>query len=226
MRQIEENELRDIYRSEYWDAMNCGNLDPGLDLCVFDAAVNSGVQRARAWYAQAKEIDAFCDLRLTFLQRTWPSLARLWGGWSRRVAGIRNQAHLIAGNSVTVVPHDSSLHAGMKGDAVRRLQEKLRGLGYPCGAVDGIFGEQVFRAVVLFQHDNDLTGDPGVWLQPMTKSGCREANASQKSIGNCEGPRSSGRPAYKAHEFAPAHFGVAFRCERGGASDPGRKRDG
>ena len=44
------------------------------------------------------------------------------------------------------------------------LQEKLRGLGYPCGAVDGIFGEQLFRAVVLFQHDNDLTGDPGVWL--------------------------------------------------------------
>ena len=46
VRQIEENELRDIYRSEYWDAMNCGNLDPGLDLCVFDAAVNSGVRRA------------------------------------------------------------------------------------------------------------------------------------------------------------------------------------
>ena len=164
VRQIEENELRDIYRSEYWDAMNCGNLDPGLDLCVFDAAVNSGVQRARAWYAQAKEIDAFCDLRLTFLR----GLGRLWrvfgAGWSRRVAGIRNQAHLMAGNSVTVVPHDSSLHAGMKGDAVRHLQEKLRGLGYPCGAVDGIFGEQLFRAVVLFQHDNDLTGDPGVWL--------------------------------------------------------------
>ena len=40
----------------------------------------------------------------------------------------------------------------------------MRGLGYPCGAVDGIFGEQLFRAVVLFQHDNDLTGEPGVWL--------------------------------------------------------------
>jgi hypothetical protein len=144
--------------------MNCGNLAPGLDLCVFDAAVNSGVGRARAWYAQAKEIDAFCDLRLTFLR----GLGRLWrvfgAGWSRRVADIRNHANLMAGNSVTVVPHDSLLHAGMKGYAVRRLQEKLRGLGYPCGAVDGVFGEQLFRAVVLFQHDNDLTGDPGVWL--------------------------------------------------------------
>ncbi len=68
VRQIEEDELRAIYRSEYWDAMNCGNLSPGLDLCVFDAAVNSGVQRARSWQMQAKEIDAFCDLRLAFLR--------------------------------------------------------------------------------------------------------------------------------------------------------------
>lgn len=163
VRQVEEDELREIYRSEYWDAMGCGDLGIGLDLCVFDAAVNSGVARAREWYAQAGEIDAFCDLRLAFLQR----LGRLWrvfgAGWRRRVAGIRNEAHLMAGKSVTVAPHDRSLHAGMKGDAVRDLQEKLRALGYPCGAVDGIFGEQLFRAVVLFQHDNDLTGEPGVW---------------------------------------------------------------
>ncbi len=164
VRQVAEDELRDIYRSEYWDAMGCDELCAGLDLCAFDAAVNSGVARARAWTAESKEIDAFCDLRLAFLQR----LGRLWRvfgtGWRRRVAGIRDQAHLMAGTSITVTPHDSSLHAGMKGEVVRHLQEKLRGLGYPCGAVDGIFGEQLFRAVVLFQHDNDLTGEPGVWL--------------------------------------------------------------
>lgn len=68
------------------------------------------------------------------------------------------------GKSVTLTPHDSSLHAGMKGESIRELQKKLRALGYPCGAVDGVFGEQLFRAVVLFQHDNDLTGEPGVWV--------------------------------------------------------------
>jgi lysozyme family protein len=164
VREIEEDELRRIYRNEYWDAMDCDGLTAGLDLCVFDAAVNSGVARARAWYAQAKEIDAFCDLRLAFLQ----GLGRLWrvfgAGWRRRVAGIRNEARLMGGTSVTIAPQDSSLHAGMKGDAIRDLQKKLRGLGYPCGAVDGIFGEQLFRAVVLFQHDNDLTGELGIWL--------------------------------------------------------------
>ncbi len=164
VRQIEDDELRVIYRTEYWDAMECDGLDAGMDLCVFDAAVNSGVARARSWCAQAGDVDGFCDLRLAFLH----GLGRLWrvfgAGWRRRIADIRNASHLMSGKSITVAPHDSSLHAGMKGDAVTELQEELRSLGYPCGAVDGIFGEQLFRAVVLFQHDNDLTGEPGVWL--------------------------------------------------------------
>ncbi len=166
VREIEQVELRAIYRDEYWDAMGCDGLSPGLDLCVFDAAVNSGTGRAKRWLERAQEIDAFCDARLAFLQ----GLGRLWrvfgAGWRRRVQGIRNDAHVMAGESVIRTPHDDSLHAGIKGDAVRTLQKKLRALGYPCGAVDGIFGEQLHRAVVLFQLDNSLTGEPGVWELP------------------------------------------------------------
>jgi peptidoglycan hydrolase-like protein with peptidoglycan-binding domain len=51
----------------------------------------------------------------------------------------------------------------MRGAAVVALQEKLRALGYPAGTIDGIFGEQTYRAIVLFQHDHDLGGDPGIW---------------------------------------------------------------
>ena len=60
-------------------------------------------------------------------------------------------------------PDDGCLHAGMRGAAVAALQEKLRSLGYPAGAIDGIFGEQTYRAIVLFQHDHDLGGNPGIW---------------------------------------------------------------
>ena len=60
-------------------------------------------------------------------------------------------------------PDDGCLHAGMRGAAVGALQEKLRSLGYPAGAIDGIFGEQTYRAIGLFQHDHDLDGDPGIW---------------------------------------------------------------
>jgi lysozyme family protein len=165
VRGIEEGELRAIYRTEYWDAMGCDELKPGLDLCVFDAAVNSGVGRARQWAAKSQDIDGFCDERLEFLQR----LGKLWrvfgAGWRRRVNGIRVEARSMAGRSEAPEPDDGALHAGMKGTAVRDLQEKLRALGYPSGAVDGVFGEQTYRAVILFQHDHDLDGDPGVWQQ-------------------------------------------------------------
>ncbi len=164
VKQIEEAELQALYRQQYWDAMQCDRLEPGCDLCAFDAAVNSGVKRAQNWLEKSQDIDAFCSERLAFLQ----GLGRLWrvfgAGWRRRVEGIRNDAHLMSGRSVTVIPHSNALHAGMKGEKVRELQKKLRALGYPCGNIDGVFGEQVHRAVILFQHDNDLQGDPGIWL--------------------------------------------------------------
>jgi peptidoglycan hydrolase-like protein with peptidoglycan-binding domain len=69
---------------------------------------------------------------------------------------------------------DGTLHAGMGSDDVRDLQERLRALGYPAGNVDGIYGEQTYRAVVLFQHDNDLNGAPGIW-QPAYDSILDEA---------------------------------------------------
>lgn len=165
VRGISEDELRAIYLTEYWDAMGCSDLKPGLDLCVFDAAVNSGVGRAKQWLQKSKDIDGFCDERLEFLQR----LGKLWRvfgpGWRRRVNGIRIDARSMAGRPEAQEPEDGALHAGMKGSRVTDLQRNLRALGYPSGAVDGVFGEQTHRAVLLFQHDHDLPGDPGVWQQ-------------------------------------------------------------
>ncbi len=166
VRQIEDDELQTIYRQEYWDAMGCEELPAGFDLCAFDAAVNSGVGRAAQWIQvnPGDDIAAYCDLRLKYLQR----LGRLWrvfgAGWRRRVISIRADAHAMAGQFEAQPPDDGCLHGGTRGAAVYTLQERLRALGYPVGAIDGIFGEQTQRAVVLFQHDHDLGGDPGIWL--------------------------------------------------------------
>ncbi len=35
-----------IYRHKYWDAMRCDELPDGIDYCVFDYGVNSGIGRA------------------------------------------------------------------------------------------------------------------------------------------------------------------------------------
>ena len=51
------------------------------------------------------------------------------------------------------------LQSGDKGNEVRRLQERLRDLGYLSGNVDGVYGAQTRNAVLLFQTYHGLTRD-------------------------------------------------------------------
>ena len=103
---IADAEVRDIYRRDYWQPSGAGVLPAGLDLSLFDAAVNSGVGQGRRWLAQAgqragqptgqrrdaaDEIRAFAAARLAFLHalRGWASFGR---GWAVRVAGVEARA--------------------------------------------------------------------------------------------------------------------------------------
>ncbi len=52
-----------------------------------------------------------------------------------------------------------TLEEGTSGNAVRRLQERLKKLGYYNGSVDGSFGEGTAAAVMAFQLRNNLTVD-------------------------------------------------------------------
>lgn len=46
VRALGRDEAAAIYRARYWDACRCGAMPAGLDLLVFDAAVNQGAGRA------------------------------------------------------------------------------------------------------------------------------------------------------------------------------------
>ena len=48
---------------------------------------------------------------------------------------------------------------GSRGDEVRRIQQKLKSMGYYTGSVDGIYGTQTQSAVKKFQRDNGLDVD-------------------------------------------------------------------
>jgi lysozyme family protein len=107
-----------IYRDKYWNAMRCDELPPGVDYCIFDYGVNSGIGRAprilrrllglpeqpatvtgEVIAAAARDpkalIDAICDERLAFLRslRTWDVFGN---GWGRRVREVRAAALAIA----------------------------------------------------------------------------------------------------------------------------------
>lgn len=46
LRAISDADVTAIYKDQYWDALNCDDLKPGVDLLAFDMAVNKGVRRA------------------------------------------------------------------------------------------------------------------------------------------------------------------------------------
>ena len=104
-------EAAEIYRRGYWVACHAGDLPPGVDVAVFDYAVNSGPDRAiRTLQATlgvvvdgivgpltlaaaqradaARTINALCDRRLGFL-RALSTFAIFGRGWTGRVAAIR-----------------------------------------------------------------------------------------------------------------------------------------
>lgn len=114
VRALTKEEAREIYRRNYWDRVEGDLLPGGVDLCVMDAAVNSGPARGARWLQRAvgatpdgkigtktlaatdqaddaTTINRMCDDRLAFLRglRTWSTFGK---GWSRRVESVRRNA--------------------------------------------------------------------------------------------------------------------------------------
>jgi peptidoglycan hydrolase-like protein with peptidoglycan-binding domain len=54
---------------------------------------------------------------------------------------------------------EPTLKKGASGDAVKQLQQALKGLGYDPGQADGQFGAKTEQAVKKFQQDHGITAD-------------------------------------------------------------------
>jgi len=103
-----------MYKKKYWDKVHGDNLPSGVDLAVFDFAVNSGPGRAAKMLqrvlgvtedgaigpqtlAKAVSIDSskliadYNAARLAFLQAL-PTWATFGNGWGRRVAEVSTEA--------------------------------------------------------------------------------------------------------------------------------------
>ena len=114
VRAITSDEVAEIYKRQYWDAVKADDLPSGVDYAVFDYAVNSGPAKAIAdlqreigatvdkvvgdqTIGMTKEQDPFdlierlCHRRMRFLKglRHWKTFGR---GWTARVMGVRDGA--------------------------------------------------------------------------------------------------------------------------------------
>lgn len=112
VRAIAPDEVAEIYKAQYWDAVRGDELPSGVDYAVFDYAVNSGPKRAimelqrvigagvdgvigMETVGKAREMDPFdliealCNRRMAFLRslKHWKTFGR---GWTARVMGVKN----------------------------------------------------------------------------------------------------------------------------------------
>lgn len=95
VRNISISEALIIYREQYWNPTAVKfNLFPGVDLAVYDAAVNSGLSRGIKWLKasagsndHSETVKRICRARLSFMQSLaiWKTFGK---GWGRRVADI------------------------------------------------------------------------------------------------------------------------------------------
>lgn len=89
-------------------------------------------------------------------------------GW---YAKIKKALNFSASAAETRLP--GQLKEGDEGPEVERLQSALRAKGYPVGAIDGIFGANTRRAILLFKAENSLDGEGAIWLpeyEPVLKN--------------------------------------------------------
>lgn len=116
MRNLTPTMVAPLYKRKYWDACRADELVSGVDYCVFDIAVNSGVGRAikllqsvvgatpdggfgsitaalvqKAEADPVRLIELLSAKRLEFMQslKSFPIFGK---GWSRRVAEVKEAA--------------------------------------------------------------------------------------------------------------------------------------
>jgi len=111
IRNLTKEDVKPLYKRNYWDAIHGDALPSGLDYCLFDCAINSGVGRAAKFIQEivgvfadgaignntvaainqmntVTMINEFSDKRQQFLEllKTFPVFGK---GWTKRVQEVR-----------------------------------------------------------------------------------------------------------------------------------------
>lgn len=179
-----------IYANKYARKDRFNELESGSDCVILDYGINSGVLRP-VWIAQKitgrgrsntfdndlvkaindysanRFIDRMCDERMSFLRSLsiWP---RFRGGWSTRVADLRQYCHHIAGD-LAPPPADDTIS-----DRIPTIKTAQRGYNdlydlHPPLDVDGFEGPKTKAITRRFQQEHNLEVDGIIGEHTMEK---------------------------------------------------------
>lgn len=170
----------EIYRTKYAKKDRFNELESGSDCVILDYGINSGVLRP-VWVAQritgrhqtntfddglvkaindysaARFIDRMCDERMAFLRHLsiWP---RFKGGWTTRVADLRNYCHHIASDRAPPPADDTIDDHVPTVKVAQSYYNQLYELKPPLD-VDGYEGEKTKEVTRRFQREHKLEVD-------------------------------------------------------------------
>jgi lysozyme family protein len=118
LKALTPDEIKAIYKRDYWDAVRGDDLPPGVDFAVADFGLNSGPSRAAKYLCRCLGkpqsgtlgneviqaatradpddlVNAYCDARAAFLRgivASNPSQGKFLKGWLNRVSDVRKRS--------------------------------------------------------------------------------------------------------------------------------------
>jgi len=128
LKALTPDEIKAIYKRDYWDAVRGDDLPPGVDFAVADFGLNSGPSRAAKYLCRclgkaqsgtlnneviqaanrsdaADLVNAYCDARAAFLtQIAVGTQAKFRKGWLNRVADVRKRSLKLVATPAEVPP--------------------------------------------------------------------------------------------------------------------------
>lgn len=162
VRDITDEDVRTIYRRQYWDAVRADDLPGGVDYAVFDFAVNSGPSRAAKFLqavvganqdgivgfntlasvhaGEAASIAArLCDDRLAWVRKL-STFSTFGKGWTKRINAVRDRSVNMADGAGEPLAPGKAEGRVKPSVAVKEAIIKPETVTGVAGAVTGILG--------------------------------------------------------------------------------------
>jgi lysozyme family protein len=174
VREIEDVELQEIYKTQYWAPVRGHDLlkvNPGLALCVFDFAVNSGATRAIRYLQRCANVNEdgdlgestllacgyvtvkrYQDMRRKFVRqiKTYDAFGK---GWENRINGIENAANRFSVGAANAPPPDEPTMDGTG----KAIGDKPDTKGIDAGAAIGTAGGTAIIVKETVENVNQAT---------------------------------------------------------------------